>query len=231
MRLLLAEDSVSLQKSLAQGLRENGYAVDVVGDGKQAVIYGVTTQYDVIVIDVMMPEVDGITAIRRLRDKGVTSGVLVLSAKDTIEDRVLGLRSGADDYLVKPFAFAELLARIQALARRVHGVRSSAMVIGPLEVDPGAKSVRVVTDRPRTVDLAPREYALLEYLAHRVGKPVSRAELEEHLYDDRSQVTSNAIDVTVSTIRAKLTQAGCPPLIQTRRKIGYVLVPIEGIDP
>jgi DNA-binding response OmpR family regulator len=225
VRVLLVEDSVSLQKSVSQGLREHGYAVDVVGGGKQALIHGQTTDYDVIVLDLMLPEMDGLTVLGRLRSKGVESGVLILTARDTIEDRVLGLRSGADDYLVKPFAFAELLARVQALARRVHGIRSSSIRIGPLELDPGAKVARVRTNRGRRLELAPREYALLEYLAHRAGKPVSRAELEEHLYDDRSQVMSNAIDSAVCSIRAKLVDAGCPPLIRTRRKIGYVLEP------
>jgi DNA-binding response OmpR family regulator len=223
VRVLLAEDSVSLQKSVSQGLREHGYAVDVVGDGKQAVIHGQTTEYDVIVLDLMLPELDGLTVLSRLRAKGVASGILILTARDTVEDRVLGLRSGADDYLVKPFAFAELLARVQALTRRVHGIHTSSIQIGPLELDPAARIARVRTDRARRLELAPREYAVLEYLAHRAGKPVTRAELEEHLYDDRSQVTSNAVDSAVCSIRAKLIDAGCPPLIRTRRKVGYVL--------
>ena len=227
MRVLLAEDSVVLQNALAQGLREHGYAVDAVGDGKRALINARTTDYDVIVLDLMLPVLDGLSVLRQLREKGVRAAVLVLTAKGTVEDRVLGLRTGADDYLVKPFAFAELLARVQALARRVHGVREAAIRVGPLEVDAAAKVARVTSDRARTVELAPREFALLEYLAHRAGKPVSRAELEEHLYDDRSQVMSNTIDVTVSSIRAKLAAAGCPALIHTRRKIGYVLAERE----
>ena len=175
-------------------------------------------------------------------NRSVLAPKLVRTAKGTVEDRVLGLRSGADDYLVKPFAFAELLARVQALARRVHGVRGSTIRVGPLEVNATEKVVRIISDqagpdqvRPdragpdqgRTVDLAPREFAVLEYLAHRAGKPVTRAELEEHLYDDRSRVMSNTIDVTVSSIRSKLGAAGCPALIHTRRKIGYVLAEVE----
>ncbi len=227
MRVLLAEDSEVLQKTLAQGLREQGYAVDAVGDGRRALINARTTEYDVIVLDLMLPVLDGLSVLRQLREKGVRAAVLVLTAKGTVEDRVLGLRSGADDYLVKPFAFAELLARVEALARRVHGVRGATIRVGPLEVDMSAKEARVTGERGRLVELAPREYAVLEYLAHRAGKPVSRAELEEHLYDDRSQVMSNTIDVTVSSIRAKLGAAGCPPIIHTRRKIGYVLAERE----
>jgi len=223
MRLLFAEDSESLQRSVSQGLREAGFAVDVVGDGKRALTYALTTDYDVIVLDIMLPDLDGLAVLRRVREKGVKSGVLLLTAKDTVEDRVAGLQQGADDYLVKPFAFAELLARVQALSRRVHGVRSASIRIGPLEVDSAAKTATVTSPHLRRLQLAPREYAVLEYLAHRAGKPVSRAELEEHLYDQHSQVMSNVIDVTVSVIRAKLEEAGCPKMIHTRRKLGYVL--------
>jgi two-component system, OmpR family, response regulator len=223
VRVLLVEDSVSLQRSVAQGLREAGWAVDVVGDGQQALIHARTTEYDVIVLDLMLPQIDGLTVLRRLRDKGVRSGVLILTARDTVDDRVLGLRSGADDYLVKPFALAELLARVGALARRAHGVQDSIIRVGPLELDSARRIVRLIGDTPCTLELPPRELSLLEYLAHRAGHPVSRAELEEHLYDERSQVMSNAIDVAISSLRAKLLKAGCPPLIQTRRKLGYVL--------
>jgi DNA-binding response OmpR family regulator len=223
VRVLLVEDSVSLQKSVSQGLREAGYAVDAVSDGRQAIIYGQTTDYDVIVLDLMIPEVDGLTVLRRLRSKGIKSCVLILTARDAVEDRVLGLGAGADDYLVKPFAFAELLARVQALVRRAHGVAGATIRVGPLEIDPAAKAARVVGDPGRTVNLAPREFSVLEYLAHRVGRPVSRAELEEHLYDDRTRVMSNAVDVAVSALRSKLEAAGCPPLIHTRRRLGYVM--------
>ena len=223
MRVLLAEDSAVLQASVAQGLREAGYAVDVVGDGKQAYIHALTTQYDAIVLDLMLPTMDGLTVLRSLRDKGVRSCVLILTARDTIDDRVLGFRTGADDYLVKPFAFAELLARVGSLTRRAHAVPTSRIRVGPLEVDTDTKSARLMVEPPTSIDLSPREYTLLEYLAHRAGKPVNRAELEEHLYDERSQVMSNAVDVAVSSLRAKLQRAGCPPLIHTRRKVGYVM--------
>ncbi|MGH7245188.1 MAG: response regulator transcription factor [Phycisphaerales bacterium] len=223
MRLLLVEDSDSLRRSISQGLREAGYAVDAVGDGKQALLHGQTTDYDVIILDLMLPSMDGLTVLKKLREKNIRACVLILTARDSVSDRVLGLRSGSDDYLVKPFAFDELLARVAALARRAHGVRAAKSRVGNLELDGAAKSARVLTPEPKTLELAPREFAVLEYLMHRVGSAVSRAELEEHLYDERSQVLSNAIDVTISALRAKLEQAGCPPLIHTRRKIGYLL--------
>jgi DNA-binding response OmpR family regulator len=220
MRILIVEDSAVLRDSLAQGLREAGYAVDAVADGKRGLIHAQTTDYDVIVLDWMLPELDGLTALSRMREKGVGAAVIMLTAKDTLDDKVLGLTRGADDYLIKPFAFKELLARVQALGRRRHGQRAPVIRVGPLSIDSTTKTVAV---RDQPITLAPREYALLEYLALRLGKPVSRPELEEHLYDDRSQVLSNAIDATVYAVRTALQAAGCPPLIQTRRKVGYVL--------
>lgn len=221
MRVLIVEDSATLRESVAQALREGGYAVDAVGDGRQGFIHAQTTAYDAMVLDLGLPELDGLTVLRRMRERKVTTPVLVLTARDAIDDRVLGLRSGADDYLVKPFALAELLARIQALIRRGKGSPAPILRIGPLVIDTAARTVRVGEGGP--MEFAPREYALLEYLAHRAGKPVPRHELEEHLYDDRSQVMSNAIDSAVCALRAKLEAAGCPPLIHTRRKVGYVL--------
>ncbi len=239
MRILIVEDSAVLRDSLAQGLREAGYAVDAVADGKRGLIYAQTTDYDVIVLDWMLPEMDGVTMLSRYRawasDKRIAGGgaaVLMLTARDTLDDKVRGLTTGADDYLVKPFAFKELLARVQAMTRRRHGQSSPLVRVGPLTIDTAAKAAHITrgavgrggADVP--VDLSPREYALLAYLAARAGKPVTRAELEEHLYDDRSQVFSNAIDSAVAALRAKLSAAGgaeCPELIHTRRKIGYVL--------
>lgn len=220
MRILVVEDSPSLQRSLGEGLRRSGYAVDVVSDGRQGMIHAQTSDYDVIVLDIMLPEINGLTVLRQLRAKGIRTHVLLLTARDAVDDRVLGLRSGADDYLGKPFALDELLARVQALARRAHGAGSPLVAIGELTIDTAAKTVAY---EGRTVALAPREYALLEYLAHRRGKPVRRFELEEHLYDDLSRVNSNAVDVAVCALRARLEAAGCPPVIRTRRGFGYVL--------
>lgn len=232
MRILIVEDSAVLRDSLAQGLREAGYAVDAVADGKRGLIHAQTTDYDVIVLDWMLPEMDGVTMLSRYRvwaaEKRIAGGgaaVLMLTAKDTLDDKVRGLTTGADDYLVKPFAFKELLARVQAMTRRRHGERAPVVRIGPLTIDTAAKAARVArAGRGEvTLDLTPREYGLLAYLASRVAKPVSRAELEEHLYDDRSQVFSNAIDSAVAALRGKLSAAGCDEIIHTRRKIGYVL--------
>lgn len=221
MRVLVAEDSTKIRESVAQALREAGYAVDAVADGRAALIHAQTSEYDAMVLDLGLPDLDGLTVLARMRDRALTTPVLVLTARDSVDDRVLGLQTGADDYLVKPFALAEVIARVQALVRRAHQTPSPRIRIGPLIVDIAAKSARV--NGAAALDLAPREYALLEYLAHRAGKPVPRSELEEHLYDERSQVQSNAVDSAVCSLRAKLDAAGCPPLIHTRRKVGYVL--------
>lgn len=209
-----------LRDSLAQGLREAGYAVDAVADGKRGLIHAHTTDYDVVVLDWMLPQMNGLAVLSAMRAKKISAAVIMLTARDTVEDKVQGLAAGADDYLVKPFAFKELLARVQALARRRHGERSPVVTIGPLAIDSSARLVRVAG---KEVELTPREYAILEYLAARAGKPVTRAELEEHVYDDRSQVFSNAIDSAIGGLRAKLEASGCPALIRTRRKVGYVL--------
>ena len=209
-----------LRDSLAQGLREAGYAVDAVADGKRGLIHAHTTDYDVVVLDWMLPQMDGLAVLSAMRAKKITAAVIMLTARDTLDDKIQGLAAGADDYLVKPFAFKELLARVQALARRRHGERSPVVTIGPLAIDSSARLVRVAG---KEVELTPREYAILEYLAARAGKPVTRAELEEHVYDDRSQVFSNAIDSAIGGLRAKLEASGCPALIRTRRKVGYVL--------
>ncbi len=220
MRVLIVEDSGPLRASLSEGLRRSGYAVDAVGDGRQGLVHAQTSAYDVIVLDIMLPELDGLSVLRQLREKGVGSRVLLLTAKDVVSDRVTGLRAGADDYLVKPFEFIELLARIEALARRAHGAASPVVKVGPLTID---MSTRSATVSGQPVTLKPRQYAVLEYLAHRVGKPVSRGELEEHLYDDRAAVNSNAVDAAVYQLRAALEAAGCPTLVHTRRGFGYVL--------
>jgi len=220
MRILIVEDSDKIRESVAQALREADYAVDTVTDGRQGLIHAQTGDYDAIVLDLGLPELDGLSVLKKLRDKKIATPVLLLTARDAIDDRVLGLQSGADDYLVKPFALDELLARVQALIRRSQGKSTPKIHVGPLMIDQVNKSASV---RGRDIELTRREFALLEYLAHRAGKAVARHELEQHLYDDRSQVWSNAIDSTVCALRAKLEVAGCPALIHTRRKVGYVL--------
>jgi DNA-binding response OmpR family regulator len=224
MRVLIVEDSVRIREALLTGLRRSGYAVDAVGDGKQALIHARTTEYDAIVLDIMLPEMDGLEMLRQARAAGVETPVLLLTARDTVGDRVQGLQTGADDYLVKPFAFEELQARVQALVRRRHWLRRSIIRVGDLELD---TSTKLVSRAGQDVSLKPREYAILEYLAHRAGQPVSRAELEEHVYDQDSQVNSNAIDSAICILRAKLDNGSGRPLIHTRRGMGYVLAEQE----
>lgn len=220
MRLLLVEDSPRLQQSLGGGLRHAGYAVDISGDGQEGLWYAESNDYDVVILDWMLPTLDGVSILKRLREKGRSVPVLMLTAKDTVADRVEGLQSGADDYLVKPFAFDELLARVQSLTRRGYGARSSKLTVEDLVIDMASKSA---ARKGRRIDLSPREYRLLEYLACRVGEVVSRAEIEEHMYDERAEPMSNVVDSTVCSLRKKIDRAGRVTLIHTRRGMGYVL--------
>ena len=220
MRLLLVEDSERLQRSLGTGLRRAGYAVDVTGTGTDGLWRATSTDYDVIILDVMLPGIDGLSVLRQLREKGRTTHVLLLTARDTIADRVNGLRAGADDYLVKPFAFDELLARIEALCRRQQGRKSSTLQIGDLIIDTLARTVHRGTT---PIVLLPREFALLLYLAGRAGEVVSRTEIETHIYDDRVEPMSNVVDSAVCALRRKIDLPGVASLITTRRRLGYVL--------
>jgi DNA-binding response OmpR family regulator len=220
MRVLLVEDSERLQRSVGTGLRRAGFAVDVTGDGEEGLWYATGNDYDVVILDLMLPKLDGLSVLRRLRAAGRDTHVLVLTARDAVEDRVLGLRSGADDYLVKPFAFDELLARVQALARRAHGVKRPVVRVAGIAIDSGR---RTVTRGGAAIDLPPREFALLEYLAMRQGQVVSRAEIEQHLYDDRADPMSNVVESAVYALRRKIDPPGGPSLIQTRRGMGYLL--------
>lgn len=220
MRLLLIEDSQRLQRSISAGLRRAGYAVDVIGDGADGLKLAESNSYDVIILDLMLPGLDGLSLLRRLREGEGDAHVLILTARDTVDDRVRGLRAGADDFLTKPFAFDELLARVQALVRRRHGKHNPRLVIGPLAIDTAA---RQVARDGRPVPLAPREYALLEYLAMRQGQVVSRAEIEERLYDGRAQLASNAVDSAICALRRSIDAPGGASLIETRRGHGYVL--------
>ena len=220
MRLLLVEDSERLQRSLGTGLRRAGYAVDVTGTGTDGLWRATTTDYDVIVLDVMLPGLDGLSVLRQLRDGGRDTHVLLLTARDSVEDRVAGLRAGADDYLVKPFAFDELLARVEALGRRQTGRKSPVVRVGDLELDPAAQTVR---RGGQPVVLLPREFALLAFLARRPGEVVSRTEIEAHIYDDRAEPMSNVVDSAICSLRRKIDRPGEPSLIVTRRRVGYVL--------
>jgi DNA-binding response OmpR family regulator len=220
MRVLLVEDSERLQRSIGTGLRRSGYAVDVAGDGETGLWHARSHDYDVIILDLMLPGLDGLSVLAALRSEGRDSHVLVLTARDTVEERVQGLRAGADDYLVKPFAFDELLARVEALARRRHGRKSPEITVGDLVLDTAARAVRRGSE---VIELSRREYALLEYLAARRGAVVSRTEIEAHIYDDRTELMSNVVDAAVYSLRRKIDVAGRPSLIQTRRGMGYSL--------
>ncbi len=220
MRVLLVEDYTPLRESVAQSLAEAGLAVDAAADGAEGLWYAESDSYDAIVLDIMLPELDGLSLLRRLRDSGRQTPVLLLTARDTVEDRVLGLDSGADDYLVKPFALEELLARVRALVRRKYETAAPIICIQDLEVNTVSRQVVRGGER---IDLTAREYALLEYLAHRAGQIVSRTEIWEHVYDFRATVESNVVDVYIGYLRKKLEPPGQSRLIHTRRGQGYVL--------
>jgi DNA-binding response OmpR family regulator len=220
MRVLLIEDYAPLQKSVAKGLREAGFAVDATGDGEEGLWYATGNQYDAIILDLMLPTMDGLTVLRRLRSDGIQTHVLILTAKTGIPDRVKGLDLGADDYLVKPFAFEELLARLNALVRRQYQRKDPSLHIGQLRIDTAA---RRVWREQEELHLTEREYALLEYLAMRQGETVSRTDIWEHLYDFRSSAVSNVVDVYVGYLRRKIDRPGEPSLITTVRGRGYRL--------
>jgi DNA-binding response OmpR family regulator len=222
MRLLLVEDSERLQRSVGTGLRKSGYAVDIAGTGPEGLWHAESHDYDVIILDIMLPGFDGLTLLRRLREQGRETHVLLLTAKDTVADRVVGLRAGADDYLVKPFAFDELLARIEALTRRKHGRKNPLIHVGDLEINTAA---RTVARGGKVIELFPREYALLEYLAAHQGEVVSRTDIEAHIYDDRVEPLSNVVDSAICALRRKIDPPDGPSLIVTRRRMGYVLNP------
>lgn len=224
MKVLVVEDSQRIRESLVRGLKAAGYAVDGVSDGREGFVYGKTRAYDVIILDLGLPKLDGLDVLEKLREGGSTSQILVLTARDSVEDRVSGLRAGADDYLVKPFAFEELLARVEVLVRRRYSVSQPTVRVGELEVDPASRTA-MFNQAP--LNLTPREFAILEYLAVRAGTVVSRGELDEHVYEDNKHVLSNALDSAVCLIRKKLAQHGGAGLIKTRRGLGYEM-PVAG---
>ena len=215
MRLLVIEDEKDLRAALEKGLREEGYAVDVAEDGDEGLFKAESWDYDAILLDVMLPVMDGWQVLERLRQKKTTP-VLMLTARDTVRDRVRGLDLGSDDYVVKPFSFRELLARIRALIRRSAGSASSMLELGSVRVD---TAKRVVLQNGGPVELTAREYALVEMLAFRKGKVVTRTELYDHLFAEEDQTLSNLLDVHVCNVRKKLGK----DFIETRRGHGYII--------
>lgn len=219
MRVLIVEDSDTLRDSLRVGLTREGFAVDVAADGELGLGLARNNPYDVLVLDLLLPKLDGMAVLAKLREKPDRPHVLVLTARDQIEDRVAGLNEGADDYLVKPFAFEELVARVHALVRRRYEERSPVVEIGELAVDVVARKASLAG---QALELTAREYGLLEYLALRRGQTVTREEIEDHIYGVHKLPSSNAVDSAVCILRSKLGTVG-KDLIRTRRGQGYVL--------
>jgi DNA-binding response OmpR family regulator len=217
---LLVEDHAPLLRALRQGLEEEGFAVDVATDGDEADVKCRSTPYDVVVLDIMLPKVDGLTLLKRWRADKITTHVLMLTARGTITDKVAGLDTGADDYLTKPVDLDEFFARIRALVRRGHHQKDPVLRCYDLEIDTAARSVR---RGGQVIHLTPREYSLLEFLAFHRGKVVTRSMIWEHLYDEYDENTSNVVDVYIRYLRNKVDKGFEPQLIMTRWGEGYML--------
>ena len=221
MRVLVVEDSTRLRTSVSKALRRSGYVVDESGDGDDALWHTQMYDYDGLVLDIMLPKRNGLEVLKALREAGKETPVLLLTALSAIEDRVNGLRKGADDYLCKPFALEELLARVDALCRRGFGNRSSITEVGDLVVDNNARKAH---RGGVSLNLTAREFRLLQTMALQQGRILSRSQLEQHLYDEAASPMSNVVDATVYQLRRKLQSAGAgTPLIHTRRGLGYVM--------
>jgi DNA-binding response OmpR family regulator len=220
MRILLVEDEPRMANVIAKGLREHSYAVDVAQDGDAGLYQTAINNYDVIVLDVLLPQRDGFEVCRELRRRGNATPVLMLTARAAIDDRITGFDAGADDYLTKPFSFRELLARIRALLRRDSQLRPDVLEIADLVVD--SASHRVCRAN-RDVPLTAKEYALLEYLARRAGQLVSRSEIAAHVWDDSFDPFSNIIEVYINRLRKKIDGSHPVKLLHTRRGEGYIL--------
>ncbi len=220
MRLLLVEDAKRLSATMTQALIRLGHAVDAAENGEDGELMARQNPYDAIILDRMLPGKEGLEVLRCLRRDGIATPVLLLTALDGVEEKVRGLSEGADDYLTKPFALAELVARLEALVRRGHGRADSRRCVGPLEIDTSRKSV---SREGLEVILTAREFALLELLSRSPGQVFSREQIEESLYSEAQGPQSNAVDAAIYVLRRKLCPPGTNPLIHTRRGLGYVL--------
>lgn len=218
MRILLLEDEPSISQFIRQGLSEAGYAVDVLADGRDGLDYALSVNYDVLVIDIMVPRLNGLHLVRELREQGHKTPVLLLTARDEIDDRVKGLDAGADDYLTKPFAFPELLARIRALLRRPPIQTDTVLRVGDLELDTSRREIRRAG---RLIDLSPREYTLLDYLMRHPRQVLTRTQIAEHVWNFNFVSDSNVVDVYIGYLRRKIDQGANVPLIQTVRGVGF----------
>ena len=220
MRVLLVEDHKPLSRALKRGLEEESFAVDIAEDGEEADFKARGATYDVIILDLMLPKIDGLTLLKQWRKDDIKTHVLLLTAKDTTDDKVRGLDIGADDYLTKPFQLEELLARLRALVRRSHQIKDPVLRVHDLEIDTSARSVR---RGGQLIHLTPREFALLQFLAFHRGKVVTRTMIWEHLYDEYDENTSNVVDVYIRYLRTKVDKGFDKPLILTRWGEGYML--------
>jgi two-component system copper resistance phosphate regulon response regulator CusR len=222
MRLLLVEDDPRIARFVTRGLQEQSYAVDVAANGNDALYQVEINDYDLIILDVMIPGKDGFATCRDIRSLGKRMPILMLTARDAVDDRITGLDSGADDYLTKPFEFGELLARLRALLRRPNELRSPQITVGDLTINTTSQTARRGT---RTISLTAKEYALLEFLARNAGRVVGRSEIAEHVWDETFDPFSNLIEVYVNRLRRKIGDDDRKPLLQTRRGSGYILGP------
>lgn len=220
MRILVIEDHATLRGSLVQFLREASFVVDATGTGDEGLWYATEHPYDVVLLDLMLPGIDGMEILRQLRKKQISVFIIVASARDGLEDRLEALNSGADDYIVKPFPMAEALARIHALLRRKYAKKDPVIHSGDLSLNPLSRTVRRAG---QAIELTAQEYRLLEYLAFRNGEVVSRTDIWEHVFEDSSGGNSNVADVYIGYLRKKLNAGGLPNLIHTRRGQGFIL--------
>jgi two-component system copper resistance phosphate regulon response regulator CusR len=227
LRILLVEDELSAARMLAKGLREHTYAVDVAGDGEEALYRASINDYDLVILDVMLPRTDGFEVCRLLRVTGSSLPVLMLTARGSVADRIAGLDTGADDYLSKPFDFHELLARVRALLRRGPVLRTEILRIADLSIDTQARRVQRAG---QTIELTTKEYALLDYLARRANQVVGRADIAEHVWDENFDPFSNLIEVYIQRLRRKIDDGHTRRLLRTLRGEGYMLFSGETAD-
>jgi DNA-binding response OmpR family regulator len=220
MRVLIVEDDRGIAQFLAQGLSEAGYAVDVADNGRQGLDFVLAADYDVLVIDIQLPQISGLDLLKKLRSRQIQSPILLLTARDTVQDRVQGLDAGADDYLVKPFDFSELLARLRALLRRPPLQTDTVLRVGDLEMDTAQRWVRRSN---RAIDLSPREFALLEYLMRHPKQVLSRTQIAQHVWDFDFSSDFKVIDVYIGYLRRKVEIRGEQSLIHTIRGVGYCI--------
>ena len=220
MRILVVEDETAIANFVRQGLTEAGHAVDVAGDGREGLTYALAADYDILILDIMLPKMDGLALLRELRREGCKIPTLMLTARDTVDDRVAGLDAGADDYLVKPFAFPELMARVRALLRRPPLQSGTVLQVGDLEMDTAKREVRRSS---QFIELSPREYAVLEYLMRHPDQVLTRTQIGEHVWNFDFYNESNVVDVYIGYLRRKIDKGNHITLFHTIRGVGYRL--------